>query len=47
MQRISVGLFKKPVKTLNAKQGVNVTGNKVIDAADLFAVDCAPVAVAA
>jgi len=47
MQRISVGLFKKPVKPLNAEQGVKITGNNVIDAADLFTVDMTPVRVAA
>ena len=31
MQRISVGLFKKPVKTLSAKSSTKVTGNNIVE----------------
>lgn len=47
MQRMSVGLLKKPTKPLNAKQGVRVTGTNIIEAADLFAANREEVSFAA
>ncbi len=47
MQRISVGLYKKPVKQLNANNGVKVArGEKILDFPGTQ-VDSTPVAVAA